>query len=146
MIPGTIRFSVTGADAYERGIGRWSRRLVPAFLDFSGNVAGRVLDIGCGTGILAEALLARGDVTEVVGIDINDPLLERARAAVVDPRAGFERVDAARLPYADASFDHALSLLVVNFLEERKASVREAMRVVQQVLRRRTRSAPRRWQ
>lgn len=123
------KFSVAGAEAYERGIGRWSRRLAPAFLDFCGPVAGRVLDIGCGTGILAESLLARGGVTGVVGIDIADPLLARARSEISDPRASFDRVDAAALPYVGKSFDHALSMLVVNFLEDRPASLREAMRI-----------------
>jgi len=119
---------MAGADAYERGIGRWSRRLAPVFLDFCGPVAGRVLDIGCGTGILTESLLARAGVTGVVGIDVNDPLLARARADVADPRASFEHADAAALPFVDRSFDHALSLLVVNFLDDRPASLREAMR------------------
>jgi SAM-dependent methyltransferase len=123
------KFSVAGAAAYERGIGRWSRRLAPAFLDFCGPVAGRVLDIGCGTGILTESLLARGSVTGVVGIDVAEPLLARARGVIADPRATFDHVDAAALPYAGESFDHALSMLVVNFLEDRSASLREAMRV-----------------
>ncbi len=123
------KFSVAGAEAYERGIGRWSRRLAPVFLDFCGPVAGRVLDIGCGTGILAEALLARGGVTDLVGIDVNEPLLARARAEIADPRASFDRVDATVLPHAGGSFDHALSMLVVNFLEDRPACLREAMRV-----------------
>jgi SAM-dependent methyltransferase len=123
------KFSVAGAQAYERGIGRWSRRLAPEFLDFCEPVSGRVLDVGCGTGILTESLLARAGVTGVVGIDISDPLLAQARAEVADPRASFDRVDAAALPYVGNGFDHALSMLVVNFLDDRPASVREAMRV-----------------
>ena len=123
------KFSVAGADAYELGIGRWSRRLAPAFLDFCGPVAGRVLDIGCGTGILTESLLVRGGVTGIVGIDITDPLLARAHSAIADLRASFDHLDAAALPYAGESFDHALSMLVVNFLEDRRASLREAIRV-----------------
>jgi SAM-dependent methyltransferase len=123
------KFSVTSAEAYERGIGRWSRRLAPVFLDFCGTTAGRLLDIGCGTGILAESLLARGNVTGVVGIDINEPLLAAARAEIADSRASFHLVNATRLPHASGSFDHALSMLVWNFLEDRSASLREAMRV-----------------
>jgi SAM-dependent methyltransferase len=123
------KFSVAGAEAYERGIGRWSRRLAPVFLDFCGPTSGRLLDIGCGTGILAQFLLARGSVTGVVGIDINEPLLARARAEITDSRASFHLADAATLPHASGSFDHALSMLVWNFLEDRPASLREAMRV-----------------
>src|SRR5512140_929497 len=111
------KFSVSGADAYERGIGRWSRRLAPAFLDFCGPVAGHVLDLGCGTGILTESLLARGGVTDVVGIDIADPLLAQARARITDARASFEHANAASLPHPNRRFDHALSMLVVNFLD-----------------------------
>jgi SAM-dependent methyltransferase len=123
------KFSVAGAEAYERGIGRWSRRLAPVFLDFCGPTAGRLLDIGCGTGILTESLLARGSVTGVVGVDISEPLLVRARAEVADRRASFQLGDAATLPHASGTFDHALSMLVWNFLEDRVASLREAMRV-----------------
>ncbi len=123
------RFSVASADAYQRGIGRWSRRLAPAFLAFCGPLAGRVLDIGCGTGILTGSLLAQGGVTGVVGIDIGEPLLARARLDIADPRAAFDNADAAALPYADDHFDHAVSMLVVNFLEDRQASLREARRV-----------------
>lgn len=122
------RFDVSGADAYDRAIGRWSRRLAPEFLDFCAPVAGRVLDVGCGTGTLARSLLAREGVTRVVGVDIGAPLLACARTDIADARAGFACADAAALPCADASFDHALMLLVVNFLGDRQASLREAIR------------------
>jgi len=123
------KFSVAGAGAYERAIGRWSRRLAPAFLDFCGPVTGRVLDIGCGTGILTKSLLAHDGVTGVVGIDVAEPLLGQARSDIADPRAKFDHVDAAALPYVGESFDHALLMLVVNFLDDRPASLHEAIRV-----------------
>ena len=124
-----VRFSITGADAYERGIGHWSRALAPSFVAFCGPVAGSILDIGCGTGVLTERLLGCARVEAVAGIDVNVELLARARASITDPRVRFSLADAARLPFAGASFDHALSLLVVNFLPARLASIREAMRV-----------------
>jgi SAM-dependent methyltransferase len=123
------RFTIAGTDAYEPAVGRWSRRLAPLFADFCAPVAGRVLDVGCGTGILTAELLRRGDVAAVAGIDVSAELVASARAAIPDPRASFQLADAAALPFADASFDHALSLLVVNFLDDRPGSVREAIRV-----------------
>ena len=124
------RFSIASADAYERGVGSWSRALAPRFVAFCEPVAGRVLDVGCGTGILTERLLAREDVAAVAGIDVNADLLAHARQRIRDPRATFGIADAARLPFAAAAFDHALMLLVVNFVSDRIGAVREARRVV----------------
>ena len=46
-------FGPIAAQAYERQMGRWSRRLSPPFLDFIGPIGGgTVLDVGCGTGSL----------------------------------------------------------------------------------------------
>ncbi len=123
------RFAIAGADSYERSVGRWSRRLARPFLDFCGPLAGSILDVGCGTGILTECVLRAPAVRAVAGVDILAPLLERARASTRDPRATFSVADVACLPFPDRSFDHTLSLLVMNFLADRRASVREAMRV-----------------
>ncbi len=46
------------SDAYENLAGRWSARLAPLFLDFAGVSDGeRVLDVGCGTGVLSWAVV-----------------------------------------------------------------------------------------
>lgn len=128
--PSVSRFTIASADAYERGVGVWSRALAPGFVAFCAPVAGRVLDVGCGTGILTERLLARSDVRAVAGIDVNPELLASARQRIDGPRASFALADAARLPFAGATFDHALMLLVVNFVADRLGCVREAARVV----------------
>jgi ubiquinone/menaquinone biosynthesis C-methylase UbiE len=58
------------SEAYERFMGGWSRQLAPLFLEFSGLEEGdSVLDIGSGTGALAEALLSETKSSRVLGVD-----------------------------------------------------------------------------
>src|SRR6185295_8206465 len=91
-----------------------------------GEVAGRrCLDLGCGSGrylrILAEAGAAR-----VLGVDLSFPMLERARSGGF----GVARAEAARLPFADASFDVVVCGLVVGHLAALDPLVSEARRVL----------------
>lgn len=72
-----------------------------------GPIAGRsLLDVGCGRGALARALLARG--ARVSGIDPSAEAIHEARAAV--PEAEFVDAGAEALPFADDSFDAAILL------------------------------------
>jgi trans-aconitate methyltransferase len=86
-----------------------------------------VLDAGCGTGALAEALAARDPTARITGVDLSEAFLDAARARV--PAAGFRRADIARLPDADASHDAALCLLVLQFVPDRAAAAAELLRV-----------------
>lgn len=126
--PATVMFSES--DAYERFMGRWSRRLAEPFVAFAGVDEGEtVLDVGSGTGSLSAAILQRTASTRVVGIDPSKAYVAAAAARVGAARAAFEVGDAQRLRYADASFDRVLSLLVVNFIPDRDAALREMVRV-----------------
>lgn len=86
----------------------------------------RVLDIGCGTGRLVEALAARG--ARAWGVDPSPEMLAEARAK--RPRgAGLKRGRAESLPFADGWFDRAVMWLVAH-LVDRPRAFREARRVL----------------
>ena len=118
------------AEAYERFMGRWSRRLATPFLKFAGLKDGdRVLDVGSGTGALALAVLQEAPASRVVGIDPSPAYVAHAQTRAGGGHATFEEGDAQRLRFPDGSFDATLALLVVNFIPDRVAAVREMARV-----------------
>lgn len=117
----------SAAEAYDPYVGRWSRRLAPRFLEWARVPRGCVLDVGCGTGALTEALLAHG-ATGVLGLDASAAYAQRARAR--NARAGVALADAARLPVGARGFDAAVSGLVLNFLPDARAAVTGAARAV----------------
>jgi ubiquinone/menaquinone biosynthesis C-methylase UbiE len=124
-------FAATNAEAYEQQMGRWSRRLAPLLIRFGGLADGdRVLDVGCGTGSLALAVLDGADVTAVTGIDRATMYVEYACGRTNDRRVHFQLADACALPFGDASFDRAFSLLVLQFIPDAARAVAEMRRVV----------------
>lgn len=117
------------SDGYERFMGRWSRRLGPLFVSFAGvGPTDRVLDVGCGTGSLTFAIAAIPDV-RVLGVDPSNAYVKAAERACDDARVRFQVGDAAALPFPDATFDRTLSMLVLNFVSDAAAAVREMTRV-----------------
>lgn len=115
---------------YEAFMGRWSRRLAPMLVQFAGVQDGEVvLDVGCGTGSLAEALVAADRTGTVLGVDPSPGFVEHARSAV--PQARFEVGDAQKLQFHDATFARTLALLVINFVPDTDAAAREMIRVTQ---------------
>lgn len=117
--------------AYDRFIGRWSRLVAVEFLAWLAVPAGRDwLDVGCGTGALTEAILARMEPRSVVGVDPSPGFLEQARENVADPRARFRVGSAAETGVSDASADVVVAGLVLNFVPDALAALREAHRVV----------------
>jgi ubiquinone/menaquinone biosynthesis C-methylase UbiE len=124
-------FAATNAEAYEQQMGRWSRRLAPLLIRFGGLADGdRVLDVGCGTGSLAFALLDVANVAAVTGIDRANMYVDYARGRTNDRRFHFQLADACVLPFDDASFDRAFSLLVIQFIPDAARAVAEMRRVV----------------
>jgi SAM-dependent methyltransferase len=117
-------------DAYEPYIGRWSRLVARELLAWLEVPAGAVwLDVGCGTGALAGAVLEAADPAALVGLDPSAGFVVHARAQLGDPRARFLVADAHRLPLADARVDAVVSGLVLNFVPDPARAVREMTRV-----------------
>jgi ubiquinone/menaquinone biosynthesis C-methylase UbiE len=89
-----------------------------------------VLDVGCGTGSLTFALPEIANVSAVAGIDQADVYVNHARARNTDPRITIGQADARALPFGDASFDRAFSMLVLQFMPDAERAVAEMRRVV----------------
>lgn len=90
----------------------------------------RVLEVGCGTGILTAALAAALPNAQITAIDLDERLLAVACSRCPDARVRFERQDAAALPYATRSFDLAICRYVLMHQEAPLAVVGEMHRVV----------------
>jgi SAM-dependent methyltransferase len=122
-------FAAHDAAGYEQMMGRWSRRLAPLFVHFSGAAgASRVLDLGCGTGVLSQALLDANAAAQVHGVDVSPAYVAEAQRRV-GQRATFAEGDACALALPDASFDHVLSLLVLHFVPQPARAIAEMRRV-----------------
>jgi ubiquinone/menaquinone biosynthesis C-methylase UbiE len=117
------------AAAYERMMGRWSARLALQFLDFVSAPAGRILDVGCGTGSLVQALADRPGTSGVVGIDPAQPFIDYCRQRFAGSRFAFDCGNGMELPYPQHSFDHSLSLLVFMFIPQPEKAAAEMRRV-----------------
>lgn len=118
------------SDAYERYMGRWSRRIAPLFTDWLDLAPGaRWIDVGCGTGVLTSTILDRCEPAEVVGVDSSETFLNSARAALPHQHTSFIQGDAQAIAQPDDSFDAAVSGLVLNFVPDKEAAVREMARV-----------------
>jgi ubiquinone/menaquinone biosynthesis C-methylase UbiE len=117
-------------DRYEAYMGRWSRQLAPRFLDWLG--AGSNLDwldVGCGTGALSAAIVARCNPASLISVDPSEGFVATARALLPDRRAEFRVGDAQALPLDTASRDIAAAGLVFNFVPDKQKALAEMKRV-----------------
>ncbi len=118
-------------DAYEPYVGRWSRLVAREFLGWLAVAPGSYwLDIGCGTGALSQTILQVAAPAQVKGIDRSDGYVSYVQERVQDNRAHFAVEDAQALSDKPASFDAAVSGLMLNFIPQPERAVSEMARVV----------------
>jgi ubiquinone/menaquinone biosynthesis C-methylase UbiE len=109
------------ARAYDRHIGRYSTQLASALTAFAGVEPGMAaLDVGCGPGALTAVLVARLGPPNVRAVDPSEQFVEACRARL--PEVEVLQAAAESLPFADDTFDAALSQLVVNFMRDAEAT------------------------
>ena len=122
---------VAGAIAYEELhvpalFEEWAEPVLDAAHVGSGQ---RVLDVACGTGVLARTALRRvGDTGAVTGLDPDPGMLEVARRT--EPSVTWRKGVAESLPFTDASFDAVVSQFGMMFFTDRLQAAREMLRVL----------------
>jgi SAM-dependent methyltransferase len=125
-----FQLSLGAAEQYEARFvpaifAEWARVLADAAQVSTGQA---VLDVACGTGIVARTVADRlGSTGRVVGVDINAGML--AVAGRIRPDLEWHRADAAHLPFPDGSFDAVLCQMALMFFPDREAALREMARV-----------------
>ena len=89
----------------------------------------RVVDVACGTGVLARAVAERvGPKGSTVGVDINEGMLDVARGNA--PEIEWRQAPAEALPIDDDSFDNVVSQFGLMFFEDQRRALEEMMRVL----------------
>jgi ubiquinone/menaquinone biosynthesis C-methylase UbiE len=106
----------------------YSRRLVEVAAIKPGD---RVLDVACGTGVVTRLVANKvGSAGQVVGLDLNEGMLARARAsskaAAIEWRVG----SATDMPFPDATFDCVICQHGLQFIPNKAAAVSEMHRVL----------------
>lgn len=91
-------------------------------LSARGFKGGRIIDVGCGSGATNILLAEKFIDSEIVGIDLSDPLVQLANLNAYEANLGervrFEKADVQQIPYEDNSFEVVLNVNMVHLVED----------------------------
>ncbi len=104
----------------------WTPRVIDAAKIQSGQ---RVVDVACGTGVLAQAVADRVGTTGLtVGVDINEGMLNIARKKA--PEIEWHQAPAEALPLDDDNYDRVVCQFGLMYFDDQRAALKEMMRVL----------------
>ncbi len=125
----SFQIPIDAAEAYEAAfVPAFFAQWAPILCDAAGVGGGqRILDVACGTGIVARTAADRVGAPNVVGVDINDAMLTVARR--VRPDIDWRQGDASALPFDSGSFDTVLCQMALMFFPDPVHALQEMARV-----------------
>ena len=95
---------------------------------------GKIIDVGCGFGATNLALAQRFPDSEILGIDLSEPLLEiaveAAKEANLSGRVRFEPADVQQIPYPENTFDVAININMLHLVDDPIRMLNEIERVL----------------
>jgi len=117
------------SETYERYVGRWSPHVARPFLRWLGPPLGaRWVDVGAGTGVLTATILEVAAPASVLAVEPEEGFRAYAEHRLPDPRVRVVDGVAERLPVEDGGADAVVSGVVLNFLADQGATLREMRR------------------
>ena len=106
-------------------------RLVHELQQFAIQPHEHVVDVGCGTGNMTQALLAvLGASGQIAAVDVSAAMLARAQSKVSDSRVSWHVADALHLPCQDGSVDRVMYFQVWPHFDDTQAVAQECWRVL----------------
>ena len=125
----SFQITIEAAEAYEAAfVPAFFAQWAPILCDAAGLTSGqRILDVACGTGIVARTAADRVGAANVTGVDLNEAML--SVAGRVGPNLEWRQGDAGALPFDDDSFDSVLCQMALMFFPDRGRALQEMARV-----------------